>query len=83
MTYVVAQPEWQVDVSGRRFASGFDHLTVVGVGKSVDGAISNAGHWWPKRGYQVWEEESGRDVRISLVFDERGQPRWLPIADER
>ncbi len=81
MTYVVAQAEWQTDVSGRRRARGFDHLTVVGVGKSVDAAISDAGHWWPKRGYQVWEEESGRDIRISLTFDDRGRPRWLRVTE--
>ena len=74
MSSVVAQAQWSIDVSGRRYASGFDHLTVVGVGKSVDRAISDAGHWWPKRGYQVWEEESGRDVRTSLVFDGAGDP---------
>ncbi len=81
MTYVVAQAEWHIDVSGRRCTNSFDRHTVVGVGKSVDLAISDAGHWWPKSGYQVWEEETGRGVRIRLVFDDRGRPRWLRLTE--
>lgn len=81
MTYVVAQAEWHIDASGRRCASGFDHHTVVGVGQSVDLAVIDAGDWWPKSGYQVWEAESGRDIRISLVFDDRGRPRWLRVTE--
>lgn len=81
MTYVVAQAEWRTDGTGRRYATGFDHLTVVGVGKSVDLAVRDAGHWWPKSGYQVWEEETGSAVRISLLFDVRGRPRWVRLAE--
>ena len=42
MTYVVAKAEWHIDVSGRRYVSGFDRRPVVGVGKSVDLAVSDA-----------------------------------------
>jgi len=40
--------EWDIDISGRRYASGFDHLSVLGVDESVGLAIGDAGHGGPK-----------------------------------
>jgi len=48
VTYVVAKVEWDIDISGRRYASGFDHLSVLGVDESVGLAIGDAGHGGPK-----------------------------------